>query len=118
MTAALGRLKDIDVDGDGSADLKEVLSFLLAEGYDAPFAHSLMAALDTDGDGQISEDEWKEGVLKLMQKDEFASAIEGATTTRRHEPEPKPKPKPQPEPSTPDTQPEPKPKPKLQKLDS
>ena len=65
MEGALARLKAIDTDGDGSASIKEVLAFLLAEGYSAAAVDELMKIIDKDGDGTLTEDEWKTGVSKL-----------------------------------------------------
>ena len=73
MEGALARLKAIDTDGDGSASIKEVLAFLLAEGYDAAAVDELMKILDKDGDGTLTEDEWKAGVSKLAESFESAS---------------------------------------------
>ena len=56
MDACLERLRAIDTDGDGTADLKEIMAFLLAEGYDASAAEELMSTLDADGDGELSEE--------------------------------------------------------------
>ncbi len=73
MDECLARLKAIDTDGDGTADLKEILAFLLAEGYDASAAEELMRTLDADGDGELSVDEWKAGVKKLSETLESAA---------------------------------------------
>ena len=73
MEGALARLKAIDTDGDGSASIKEVLAFLLAEGYDAAAVDELMKILDKDGDGTLTEDEWKAGVNKLAETLESAA---------------------------------------------
>ena len=61
----MARMKDLDADGSGAADFREVLSFLLSEGYDAPFAKQMMELLDADGDGEITEEEWRKGVQSL-----------------------------------------------------
>jgi len=73
MDACLERLRAIDTDGDGTADLKEIMAFLLAEGYDASAAEELMSTLDADGDGELSEEEWKAGVTRLSEQLEGAA---------------------------------------------
>ena len=53
--------KEIDADGDGQIDAKELSSVLEAHGYPAEVAATLTSELDFDSDGHISFDEWRKG---------------------------------------------------------
>lgn len=63
---ALDRFKALDADFSGDASIREVHAFFISEGYDRGFVDSLMAMLDVNNDGQLSAEEWRQGVTDLQ----------------------------------------------------
>ena len=54
--------QEIDANNDGRISTAELVNVLTAHGYAAEeVAAKLMAELDTDGDGEITFDEWRKG---------------------------------------------------------
>ena len=54
----------IDTDKSGEIDGSELLTHLLAAGVDADEISRTFAAIDTDGDGAITRDEWRAGYAR------------------------------------------------------
>ena len=54
----------IDADKSGEIDASELLTHLLAAGIDADEISRTFAAIDTDGDGAITRDEWRAGYAR------------------------------------------------------
>ena len=64
---AMERFQTLDVDGNGEASVVELHAFLLSEGYDDAFITSFFRAVDRNGDGRVSAEEWRTGVSLLQQ---------------------------------------------------
>ena len=56
----------IDTDRNGSVSQQELLTYLLGVGVEQEEIAHIFAALDTDGDGRITPDEWRAGYARYV----------------------------------------------------
>ena len=60
----------IDKDESGTIDADELLKHLLEAGVEADEISRAFAAIDTDGDGAITKEEWRAGYARYLAADE------------------------------------------------
>ena len=62
--------KQIDTNKSGTIDADELLKHLLGAGVDTDEISRTFAAIDTDGDGAITKEEWTAGYARYLAADE------------------------------------------------
>ena len=60
----------IDKDRSGTIDANELLKHLLEAGVDTDEISRTFAAIDTDGDGAITREEWTTGYARYLAADQ------------------------------------------------
>ena len=70
MSDAAHLFAKIDKDKSGTIDADELLKHLLEAGVEADEISRAFAAIDTDGDGAITKEEWTAGYARYLAADE------------------------------------------------
>ena len=73
----------IDFNKNGVIDANELLKHLLEAGVDTDEITRTFAAIDTDGDGMITKEEWRAGYARYLAADETSRRPSSRRSTSR-----------------------------------